>query len=245
MTRLRMSRYQTGPPHGREHEDRDHQHDEQERRPAAQVQGLVLLDVGHRELLAVLERVDAHVLGAVVLEHAAQVLDLGDDGEVGEEDADAHEALDHPEQEALAEPALHEAGEEQRRDEEQADGEGEGDDERDADLLLAQLLLLLAQRLVGRDRERADADGERLDQGDDAAQDRQLEDRVALHPAHERPVVEADGLVRTAHGERPPVDAAHHDALDDGLPADLRATRGQGGQEEGDEGEASGHVREA
>ena len=149
--------------HGREHEDRDHQHDEQERRAAAQVQGLVLLDVGHGELFSVLQRVDAHVLRAVVLEHAAQVLDLGDDGEVGEEDADAHEALDHPEQEALAEPALQQAGEEQRGDEEEADGEGEGDDERDADLLLAQLPLLLAQRLVGRDGEGADADDQRFD----------------------------------------------------------------------------------
>ena len=60
--------------------------------------------------------------------------------EVDEEDADAHEALDQPEQEAVAEPALEQAGEEQRREEEEADGEGEGDDERDADLLLAELL---------------------------------------------------------------------------------------------------------
>ena len=54
--------------------------------------------------------------------------------------------------------------------------------------------------------------------------------------------MKADGLVRAAHGERPPVHAAHHDALDHGLAADLGAARGQGGQDEGDEGEASGHV---
>jgi len=94
----------------------------------------------------------------VVLEHAAQVLDLGDDREVEEKDADTHEALDHPEHEALAEPVVQQAGEEQRRDEEEADGEGEGDDQRDADLLLAELLLLLAERFVGGDGEGAHAD---------------------------------------------------------------------------------------
>ena len=61
---------------------------------------------------------------------------LGDDREVGDEDADAHEALDQPEDEARRRAsALKQPGEEQRRQEEQADGEGEGDDEGDADLL--------------------------------------------------------------------------------------------------------------
>ena len=75
--RLRMSRYHAGQLHDGEDEDADDHDDEQERRAAAQVQRAVLLDVLGRELLAVLEGVDAHVLGAVVLEDAAQVPDAG------------------------------------------------------------------------------------------------------------------------------------------------------------------------
>src|SRR5665647_2797127 len=211
------------PLHDREHEDADDHDDEQEGGAAAQVQGLVLLDVADGELLAVLERVDAHVLGAVVLEDTAQVLDLRDDGEVGEEDADAHEAFDDPESPAGAEPAAELAGEQQRREEKQADGEGQGDEERDADLLLAERLFFFAQRLVGRHREGAQPDHQRLDERDHAADDRRLEDRIALHPADQGELVDADGVVGAAHGERPVVDAAHHDALDDGLAADLGA----------------------
>ena len=106
MTRQRMSKYHDRPAHDGEDQDRDHHHDEQERRAAAQVQRLVLLDVGDRERLAVLEGVDRHVLGAVVLEDAPQVAELGDDGEIGDEDADADEALDEPEPEAGAELGL-------------------------------------------------------------------------------------------------------------------------------------------
>ncbi len=180
-----------------------------------------------RQRVAVLEGVDAHVLGAVVLEHAAQVRELGDDDDVGDEDRDPDDALDEPEEEALAEPVVEQAGEEQRREEEEGDGEPEGDDERDADLLLAELLLLLAERLVGRHRQGAHADDERLDERHDAADDGQLEDGVADHPGDEREVVQADGLVGAAYGERPVVHAAHHDALDHGLAADLGLARGE------------------
>src|SRR5665647_611070 len=212
-----------------EHEDRHQQHDEQERRAAAQVQGAVVLDVLDGELVPMFEHMDAHVLGAVVLEDAAQVLDLGDDGEIEEEDAHAHAAFDRPEHVARPDPVLEQPGEEQRRHEEEADGEGEGDDERAADLLAAELLLLLADGLVGRHGEGTHPDHQRLDERYDAADDRRLEDRIALHPAHQRELVDADGVVGAAHGERPVVHAAHHDALDDGLAADLGAARPQGG----------------
>ena len=213
-----------------EHEDGHHHHDEQERRAATQVQRAVVLDVLDGELVAVLEGVDAHVFGAVVLEDAAQVLDLGDDREIQEEDAHAHAALDRPEQVAVTDPAAEQPREEQRRHEEEADGEGEGDDERAAELLAAELLLLFADGLVGRHREGAHPDDQRFDERHDAAHDRRLEDGIALHPADEGELVDADGVVGAAHGERPVAHAAHHDALDDGLAADLGAARPQGGQ---------------
>ncbi len=214
----------------REHEDGHHHHDEQERRAAAQVQRAVVLDVLDGELVPVLEGVDAHVLGAVVLEDAAQVLDLGDDGEIDEEDTDAHAALDRPEQVAVTDPLAEQPGEEQGRHEEEADGEGEGDDERAAELLAAELLLLLADGLVGRHGEGAHPDDQRLDERHDAADDRDLEDRIAHHPADQGELVNADGVVGAAHGQRPVVHAAHHDAFDDGLAADLGAARPQGGR---------------
>ena len=203
--RERMQQVPGRTPDGGEDEDRDDEHDQQERRPAAQVQGAVLADGVGRQRVAVLEGVDAHVLGAVVLEHAAQVGELGDDDDVADEDRHPDDALDEPEEEALAEPVVEQTGEEERGEEEQGDREREGDHERDADLLLAELLLLLAERLVGRHRQGADADGERLDERDDAAHDGQLEDRVAHHPGDEREVVHADGRVGAAHGERPVV----------------------------------------
>ncbi len=230
-----------------EHEDRHHHHDEQERRAATQVQRAVLLDVLDGELFPVLEGVDAHVLGAVVLEHAPQVLDLGDDREIEKEDADAHAALDRPEQVAVPDPAAEQPREEQRRHEEEADGEGEGDDERAAELLAAELLLLLADGLVGRHREGAHPDDQRLHERHDAAHDRRLEDRIALHPADEGELVDADGVVGAAHGQRPVADAAHHDAFDDGLAADLGASRPQGGQRHHGEpvaGETCDHGRD-
>jgi hypothetical protein len=138
------------------------------------------------------------------------------------------------------------AGEQQRRDEEQADGEDQGDDQRDADLLLAERLHVFfghAHGLVGGLGEGLDADDERLDERDDAADDGRLEDRVPDHPADERVLVHADGVVRVAHGERPVVHAAHHAALDHGLAADLCAARAKGGPRDERESDVheSGH----
>ena len=87
--------------------------------------------------------------------------------------------------------------------------------------------------------ERADADHERLDERRDAAHDRQLEYGVALHVRDERPRLEVDRLVGAAHGERPVVDAAHHDAFHDRLSADLGATHGLGAQRA--DGDAAQH----
>ena len=54
-------------------EDREQDHDDEELRAAARMGGRVLADVLGRQRVVGLERVDRHVLGAVVLEHARDV----------------------------------------------------------------------------------------------------------------------------------------------------------------------------
>ena len=87
--RSAISQYQCGPAEEREDEDGDHHHPEQERGAAAGMDERVALHDLRLELLARLVRVDRLVLGGVVLEHAPQVGQQRDQGEVRDEDRDA------------------------------------------------------------------------------------------------------------------------------------------------------------
>ncbi len=78
-------------------EDRHEHHPEQERGAAADVDARVLRHRVGRQLVAGLERVDGHVLGGVVLEHALQVGDQRQERQVADQDADADQALDQRE----------------------------------------------------------------------------------------------------------------------------------------------------
>ena len=82
-----------------EDEDRDDHDDEQEARAAARVQAREALGVRGRQRQLGLVAGDRLVLGAVVLEHAAQVAQAREQHEVAEEDRGAQDALDQPEQE--------------------------------------------------------------------------------------------------------------------------------------------------
>ena len=190
------------------------------------------------------------MLGAVVLEDAAQVAQAREQQHVAEEDRGAHETLDHPEEDrGVAQLALDQARQPDGDQEEQPDREDHRqDDGRDPDAAgdLLRLLLGLAggQLRVGRDPERAEADRERLAERDDAAQDRQAQQPVAAQRRADRevrdldlpergllglqaPVVELLGA-RLAHGDGPVGDAAHHHALEHRLPAErCVALRGQ------------------
>ena len=102
----------------RERDDREQDHDDEELGAAALVGGRVLADLVDGQRVAGLEGVDRHVLGAVVLEDAADVRRARDEHQVAEEDRDPDEALD----EVLDEPVLdvggRDAGDEQRQQEE-------------------------------------------------------------------------------------------------------------------------------
>ena len=113
-----------------EDEDRHDHHDEQEARPAARVQAAEALGVLGRELEPRLVAGDRLVLGAVVLEDAAQVAQAREQQQVAEEDRGAHDPLDEPEEERRVELVLDEARQPDRHDEEQADGERQRDDAR-------------------------------------------------------------------------------------------------------------------
>ena len=101
---------------------------------------------------------DRLVLGAVVLEHAAQVAQAREQREVAEEDRGAQDPLDEPEQERRAELVLDQAREPDGHDEEQADRERERDDDRAGPHAARDLLLVLGQLRVGGDAERLEAD---------------------------------------------------------------------------------------
>ena len=76
-----------------EREDREQDHDDQELGAAALVGGRVLADPRTKRV-AGLERVDRHVLRAVVLEDPRDVRRASDQGQVAEEDRDPDQALD-------------------------------------------------------------------------------------------------------------------------------------------------------
>ena len=110
----------------------------------------------------------------------------------------------------------------------EADRDREREDERAArelgrDLVpVLALLALLLRRVVRGDRERAEADRERLAERHDAAHDRQAEHAVARHRRVDRPRDLRDLAARGADGDGPVSWAAHHHALEDGLPSDRR-----------------------
>ena len=161
--------------------------------------------------------------------------------EVGQEDRDPHQLLDHHEDERVRDRVPEEVGQPGRQQEEQADREQQREHDRAgpraaADLLL--LALLVGRDLgVGGDAERLEADLERLAERDHAAHDRQRAAAVPLATrtraarrsprsrpwrppwsrARRRPSCSLGGL---AHRDRPGRDAAHHHALEDGLAAD-------------------------
>src|SRR3954451_10062970 len=111
-----------GQPDRREQEDGDDHHDEQEARPAAWMQAREALGVLGRQRQVRLVAGDRLVLGAVVLEDAAQVAQARQQRDVAEEDRRAQDPLDEPEEQRGAELVLDEAREADGDDEEQADG---------------------------------------------------------------------------------------------------------------------------
>ena len=173
------------------------------------------------------------MLGAVVLEDAAQVRQAADRDDVGDEDRRSQNPLDQPEEEGVAELVLDQAGQPDRDDEEEPDRQRHREDDRQppdpaADLLLVALLVLL-QLCVGGDRQGAEADLQRLAERDDAADHRHPPEPVPLRPRNQWFGAELDLALGVAHRDRPGRDAAHHHPLQHRLPANRRVALGDQG----------------
>ena len=172
------------------------------------------------------------MLGAVVLEDAAQILETADRSDVGNEDAGAQYALDQPEKERRAKLVLDQAGEADRNDEEEAhrkqhrEGDGQAPNPA-ADLF--RLALVVLELSIGGDCKSSEADLQRLAEGDHTTQYRQAPETVARGPGADRLGADLDLAVRTAHRHGPDRDAAHHHALEHRLATNRRVAFGDQG----------------
>ncbi len=183
-----------------------------------------LPDVLRAERLAGLERVDRHVLRAVVLEDAADVRRPADHGEVAEEDEHPHEALDKVLREVVLDVGRREGRDQQRQQEEQADAKDRGDPEHQGDRPLADLDALLLGLEAGGADQPAGAHDEGLVQDHQATHERPLRGPVAVDGAGVEPLVLIDDpAVGVAQGDRDGVATAHHDAFDERLTAVVEA----------------------
>ena len=95
------------------------------------------------------------MLGAVVLEHAAQVRQPRQQQQVTEEDRCAQHAFDQPEQHRGPELVLDQARQPDRDHEEQPDREQQRDHDRARPGPARDLLFLIRELRVGRDSQRA------------------------------------------------------------------------------------------
>ena len=207
------------PPDQREHHDRQGDDHDEELGAAALVGGRVLADRVGRERVAGLERVDRHVLGAVVLEDAPDVRGPGDEREIAEEDRDPDEALDEVLDEAVVDLARGERGDEQREQEEDPDAGDRGHEEHQRDRALAQLHALLARGERRRSDEPAGAHDQRLVQDDEPAHERQPCPAAAVEPGVEPLGRPDDAALGAAKCDRDRIATAHEHALDQGLTA--------------------------
>src|SRR5918996_1558330 len=156
---------QAGRTEEREHEDRQDHHDQQEVRPAPHVERGVAIHGSGIEWRVVLVRGDRLVLGAVVLEHAPDLLHPSDQRQVAQEQEHPEDALGHVQEDPRADLVAGEVGRDRGEHDEHADEHDQGDDHRKRHLTGRELLALLGG-LVRRDREGLDPDRQGLAQRD-------------------------------------------------------------------------------
>ena len=138
---------------------------------------------------------------------------------VEQEHGEADAALDEVEHDGIIRISRREVRRPRRDDDEEHACKHERKADRHGELLLRHLLVLLARRLC-RKRERAHPDDEGLDHDDRAADERQIEDWIAVADGRDGMRLDLDLAGRQSHRRRRPIRIAHHDALDDCLPAD-------------------------
>ena len=168
------------------------------------------------------------MLGPVVLEDPPEILEPGDRDDVGDEDRRPDDSFDQPEEERGVQPVLDQAGQADRDHEEQQDRESERYEDRHAPGEAAQFLffLPLLELGVGRHAKGAKADLQRFGEGDDSADDRPAQHRVAAGPGFDRLDRRLDLAIRFPNRNGPGGDAAHHHPFEHGLTAYRGVTLG-------------------
>lgn len=102
----------------------------------------------------------------------------------------------------------------------EAHGQQDRHDDGQGHVLIVHLLVFVA-RYLGRTAQGLHAHDQRLHQDDDAPQERLFQNGIAVLDAVDRLDVHVDRPVGFAHGDGHLFRAAHHDALNDGLAADI------------------------
>ena len=187
--------------------------------------GRVATNTIDHEWIAGLERVDRHVLGAVVLEDATDVGRQRDEQQVADEQGDP----DQPFEERLDDPvaagggrglgARGERRKNQREQEEDADRNGKRDPEQQRDRSPAELDALFAGGDAGAPDEPSGPDHERLVEDDEATHEGQLRHARSVEAAVEPLRCGDDAAVGMTQGHGDGVATSHQDALDERLAA--------------------------
>ena len=177
------------------------------------------------------------MLGTVVAEHAPYILHQADKPDVDDEDRDAHDAIeDVPGNRVHALLAQHEIAQRRGQDDEDDDAEYDADNHRNghegaraARLLVGVKLVRVVGfflvpliRMLARYAKRLVAECERFDERRATPDDGPVHPRVLLAAGCKVVFLCVDAAIGRAHGNRPVVATAHHDALDEGLSADMR-----------------------
>ncbi len=164
---------------------------------------------------------DGLMLGAVVHEHPPDILHHRDCHDIGEENHQPQHSLEQVEYHRVIREAVDELGGPGGDDDEQHHRQDESERHRQQDLLRRQLFLLLAGSLGG-ERQRLEPVHQRFRQGDHAAQHRFLQDRISLGNRNKRLLLDRDVAGGFPHRRSDVARPAHHHALDNRLPADIR-----------------------
>lgn len=232
------------------HEEKDgDQHDIDDEAGAA---ALVLLagggDIVHRQWEAMLDTVDALVLGTVVLEGTRDVRRAGNHFDINDKEQHTDHTLDEAEQRFVWQQRLQEAGDPGRENHEEEHRDHEGKDHNDRfehrleliaegtvqpGLKLRRLLLRILRVILEEGRaegEAAHAEHHGIHEGEDAADQRCLQERMLICHGEVRILHHRDGAIRLPDPHGIALAVPHHHPLDDGLSADATVDLGLRGR---------------
>lgn len=173
----------------------------------------------------------------VIGEHAPDILHEADEPYVGDEDGHAHDTIeDVPGNRVHVRLTEHEVAQRCGQDDEDCDAENDTDEHRDGHedartsglllrlAVLGELVLFLVPivSMLTRDTERFVTKRQGFHEGGAATDNGPVHPGVLLAPGSQIVFLGVDLTIWLADGNRPIVATAHHDALDERLPTDMR-----------------------